>query len=536
MTASQSTDRLNISYAMQAWRENILRTAFFAAAIFGLLALLTSFPQNLAAQITYVVAYVIILVAAFLPLPYQLRAGIFLLLTYALAVQFFFLEGIWSNGRAFLLFFVFMSGMLFSMTASILAALMSIGTMSVLGWLIVEGQITITSPILPPGEAAHWISGITSTLLPMIIAIVAQHVLQREVERAYRQNQASIALLQEERARLEERVAERTQILERRARLFNAINRISSQISSLQEVERILSEVPSRIEQLLENIQARIFIVDEDGRHLIPYEEAPGDTPQAQPSRWIRVGDSSLIGTVAMEKAPRLLTTTTTEQETMTVLALPLLARGKSIGVLELKAFDANLLTTADIDILKPLAEQLALAIENTRLIAESQRLVGQMQKILAEQTATVWDEFLSRRTWSYEYTPLGIKPAGKFALEPGSHVLEIPIRLRNREIGRIALQRKADLPPWSEKERTVVQEVANQVALALENSRLLASTQQRAYQERILNEITSQLSRSVDSETLLQTMARELRQIPGVSEVAVYLTPPRSAENTTKL
>lgn len=535
MSISQSTNNPDISQAMVAWQETILRTALFATAFFGLLALLTSFPQSLTAQITYVVAYVIVLIATFLRLPYHLRASIFLLLTYILAVQFFLQEGIWSNGRAFLLFLVFMSGMLFSTTVSVIVALLSLGTMSLIGWLILSGQLIITSTILPTGEASHWISGITGTALPMVVAIVAQHILQREVQRAYRQNQASIALLEEERARLEERVAERTQILERRTRLLNAVNRISSQISSLQEVEKIVSEVPARIEQLLENIKARIFIVDEDGRHLIPYESAPGDINPSHASRWIRVGDTSIIGTVAMEKAPRLLTTTVTEQETVTVLALPLLARGKGIGVLELKTSDTNALTTADIDILKPLAEQLALAIENARLVAESQQLVGQMRRILAEQTATVWSELLNRRTWSYEYTPLGVKPASKFHLEPGSHLLEIPIRLREREIGRITLQRKAELPPWSEKERTVVREVANQVALALENSRLLASTQQRAHQEKILNEISSQLSRSADFEMLLQTIARELRQLPSVSEVAVYVTPPHSAENTKK-
>ncbi|MCS7010594.1 MAG: GAF domain-containing protein [Anaerolineales bacterium] len=534
MTVSQRPPTDYTSQAIRQWQGQILQTALYAAALFGFFALLTSFPQTLAAQITYITVYALVLLLVFLPLPYPVRAGVFLFLSYALALQFFLVEGIWSNGRAFLLFFVFMSGMLFSLSMGMIAMLISLGTMSIMAWLILSGHYIPNSAILPPGEMAHWISGITSTALLMVIALIAQHILQREVKRAYHQAQTSITLLEEERSHLEERISERTRALEQRTALLNTINQISSQIARLQDIREIVQETCKRLMQQFNHLNARIFLVDESGEYLIPQEENLPQTSELQPSPWARVGDSTLIGIVALEQTPRFLSfsgITADPTRLATTLAMPLLSKGRTIGVLELTTNEKDFLKSDAIGIFRPLADQIALAIENARLSAERQQLIEQTQKILAEQVSSAWNEFLGRRTLAYEYSPMGLKPITQTEHISDGHILSIPLRLRGREIGRITLQRKPELPAWTEKEQKVVEEVASQVALALENSRLLTSAQQRAYQERILNEITSQLSRSTETDAILQTMVRELRQLPSVSEVAVYLTPPPSAE-----
>jgi GAF domain-containing protein len=41
-----------------------------------------------------------------------------------------------------------------------------------------------------------------------------------------------------------------------------------------------------------------------------------------------------------------------------------------------------------------------------------------------------------------------------------------------------------------------------------------------------MLSEVTAQLTRSLDIETLLQTALRELARLPEVDEIAVYLGP----------
>ncbi len=67
---------------------------------------------------------------------------------------------------------------------------------------------------------------------------------------------------------------------------------------------------------------------------------------------------------------------------------------------------------------------------------------------------------------------------------------------------------------------------IAIQVALAVENARLLEESQRRALREQTVNDLSSRFSRSLNVDTLLQNAVRELHRIPQVSEVSVYIAP----------
>ena len=100
---------------------------------------------------------------------------------------------------------------------------------------------------------------------------------------------------------------------------------------------------------------------------------------------------------------------------------------------------------------------------------------------------------------------------------------MQVPLRLRGQNIGMLTFQGK-EKARWTERERDVAEKVAAQVALALDNSRLLEETRQRAIQQQTVNEISSRLNRSLDIDVLLQTAARELGNLPEVAEVSVIL------------
>ena len=59
---------------------------------------------------------------------------------------------------------------------------------------------------------------------------------------------------------------------------------------------------------------------------------------------------------------------------------------------------------------------------------------------------------------------------------------------------------------------------------MAVENIRLLEEATQRARQEQTVGKLANQFSQSLDLDTLLQTAARELAQLPDVSEVSVLI------------
>ena len=99
--------------------------------------------------------------------------------------------------------------------------------------------------------------------------------------------------------------------------------------------------------------------------------------------------------------------------------------------------------------------------------------------------------------------------------------VLNIPLALRNEIIGQITLEGEAELTP---EERTWVDAVATQAAIALENARLLDTSQKYAGSEKIIAEITGKIWSSNSIEGILQTAVRELGRTFNASEVTLEI------------
>jgi GAF domain-containing protein len=109
-------------------------------------------------------------------------------------------------------------------------------------------------------------------------------------------------------------------------------------------------------------------------------------------------------------------------------------------------------------------------------------------------------------------------------AAEGGEGVeLAVPITLRGQTIGALGLRRD-EAGGWTAEDVAVVQAVAEQVALTLENMRLFEETRQRARREQIIREITTKMRGSTDLDTILQTTVQELAKVLGTSSAFVQL------------
>ena len=101
---------------------------------------------------------------------------------------------------------------------------------------------------------------------------------------------------------------------------------------------------------------------------------------------------------------------------------------------------------------------------------------------------------------------------------------LELPLLLRDQAIGNLSIE--ADRTTLSPQEYAFIEAVTQQTVLALENIRLLEETQRTAQQDRIVNTISEQLSRTLDVEHVIKTAVRELGRLPNVSEVSIHIEP----------
>lgn len=102
-----------------------------------------------------------------------------------------------------------------------------------------------------------------------------------------------------------------------------------------------------------------------------------------------------------------------------------------------------------------------------------------------------------------------------------GETHLDVPLALRDQIIGQITLAGDAD---WTPEDRSWVESVATQAAIALENARLLDQSQKNAAYEKIVAEITAKIWSSNSIEGVLQTSIRELGKALNATEATIEL------------
>ena len=98
------------------------------------------------------------------------------------------------------------------------------------------------------------------------------------------------------------------------------------------------------------------------------------------------------------------------------------------------------------------------------------------------------------------------------------------PIVLRGEVIGALQVGDVSQARVWRNQDLAFIQAVADQVALAVENARLLEQTQRAARRERAIAEAADRIHRPVDLDTILRTAVEEVSRITGSSDVSIRL------------
>jgi GAF domain-containing protein len=244
----------------------------------------------------------------------------------------------------------------------------------------------------------------------------------------------------------------------------------------------------------------------------------------------LSVGIQGLVGYVAAQRKPRIALDVGSDAVffnnpdlpmTRSELALPLLVRNKVLGVLDIQSEKSQAFTPEDIDVLQTLSDQVAIAIENARLLDETQSALIQLEVLTSLRTREAWGQKLREKSRVFTYTPLGLR--AERLPQNEDEAISAPIILRGQKIGNISIARKGEAA-WSRLDKELLEEVAGQVGLAVDNIRLIEDATDRAKQEQTIGKLASRFSQSLDLDTLLQTAARELGQLPDVSEVSVFI------------
>jgi GAF domain-containing protein/HAMP domain-containing protein len=330
---------------------------------------------------------------------------------------------------------------------------------------------------------------------------------------------------------LERRVAERTEDFAKRTDQLRAASYIARQTAEVQDLSLLLNIVVKLVTDQFGFYHTGIFLTSEAGDELtLQAASSEGGQRMIQKGHALRVGMQGIVGHVAAQKISRIALDVGSDAIffnnpdlplTRSEIALPLLVRGRILGVLDIQSDKPGAFTMEDIDVLETLSDQVAVAIDNARLLDESQAAFLQLEALTAVRTREAWGQKLAERERVLTYTPLGLR-AGKPS-DNGGNTLTIPITLRGQKIGNISIARKNNAD-WSKSDEDMVADVAAQAGLAIDNIRLLEEATQKAQQEQVVGEMAFRFNQALDIDSLLQTATRELGQLPGIEEATVFL------------
>jgi GAF domain-containing protein/anti-sigma regulatory factor (Ser/Thr protein kinase) len=168
---------------------------------------------------------------------------------------------------------------------------------------------------------------------------------------------------------------------ERRSRLLKAANRVGKEVASILDLDQLLPQTVNIICEAYGLYYAGVFLVDEKAEYAVlraGYGKA-GKAMLAEGHK-LRVGTDSMIGAcVAMSEA-RIALDVGEERvhfknphlpHTRSEMALPLIYGGKTLGAVTIQSSEERAFGDDDITTLLTMAEHLAVAINNARLIEE---------------------------------------------------------------------------------------------------------------------------------------------------------------------
>ena len=507
------------SYA--SWRERFLLRVLQGTSVLGLLGIILYFftPSSAGLKLLALFMYGLLLLVTWSPrFPYTLRAGIFLLLLFFAGFSSLLDYG---SGESSVLFlgFIVMTGLLLSTRSAVYYAL----GLSVLSLILFGRQ---GSSIL------EWVRDIGIFLIIGSSITIGLRTALQDFIKTQEAAQQILNTLRQERAQLEERVEERTAVLRQRTEQLRATSYIARKTAELQELEPLLTTVAKLVSDQFGFYHAGIFLLNSAGNQaILQAASSEGGQRMLEQGHALPVGTQNLVGYVVTQKKPRIAMDVGEDAVffnnpdlpmTRSQVALPLLVRDKVLGVLDIQSDKPQAFSSDDIDTLQTLADQIAIAIENARLMDETQSAMTQLEALTSLRTREAWSQKLQDGNRVFTFTPLGLR--AEKVVQPAQRTVSVPIILRGQKIGTISIARKGEAT-WSQADRAMIEEVAAQVGLAVDNIRLLEEATQRARQEQTIGKLAARFSQSLDLDTLLQTAARELGQLPDVSEISVFVS-----------
>ena len=209
----------------------------------------------------------------------------------------------------------------------------------------------------------------------------------------YAQDLKQILEAEREQRRQQE---ERIRNLERRVEELAVLNELSTSLSSTLDLDRVLTLIMERINAVLKVQAGSLLLIDDKTGELV-FQIALGEKAEEVKPFRLQMGQG-IAGHVAQSGKPLMISDAqkdhrhykavdiTTDFLTRSLLCVPMIVKGKVIGVIEIMNKLEGDFTESDLTLLNSIATYAAIAIENAQLhqsvLAERDRVVAVQEEV----------------------------------------------------------------------------------------------------------------------------------------------------------
>lgn len=203
-------------------------------------------------------------------------------------------------------------------------------------------------------------------------------------------------------------------------------------------------------------------------------------------------------------------------QETISVL-------DEQVGNIFLKTDPSTPLTDQDREMVAAVARQVAQQVENLRLLADAARARTNAEEATRRLTRQNWQSFTAQKggMLGYAYNSLHVLPVEQEQVSQDMSFTQ-PLQVRGEIIGQLAVAGLQDISPETEQ---LMNSIAEQVGIQVENLRLFELNEKRASELETVAVISTTASTTLDPDELLQAVVDLTKARFNLYHAHVYLT-----------
>src|SRR3954471_14349747 len=277
-----------------------------------------------------------------------------------------------------------------------------------------------------------------------------------------------------------------------RDRHFQLLMDTIEAVNSTLDLEEVLGLVARKVADALHADACFVYLYDERAGELVLRATHGTSVEEMTRRPKLRPGEG-ITGTAAAERSPVMIPEQAhlderfkgfpnlPEDEYESILAVPILAREKLAGALNVRTREPRVFADEEIDLLLAIAAQVAQSIEHAKLYDHAQRRVAELEALAKISEAVSESLYLEESLEAIVKTTMEAVHATGAALvledgriawpegRPGKHAVRTPLRWKRRVIGELVADRDA---PFTDDDRALLEAIAHHAAVALEHGR----------------------------------------------------------------